>query len=433
MQHSNKKQFLLAILLVFILVACSSTAEPDPTATTAAVGSATATETVVEEVVEPTAEPTAVPTEVPVETSAEASTDATTSDDADTTSSEDEVMDDVSAESGDGDGSPSEDDGEGSDDVAAASEETEGEAEEDAEMIEEQTIIRTFTSGIAQNSYAGEVTSACTTGVTYRTGNMGEVTDDDGNVWIVPADVAGGFTNVEVYNDCFGDGDNADFESELVTQVIDEGGTEITGYIFADNYYEMYVNGTFTGRDSVNFTTFNSHAVKFQAEYPITYAFLLVDWEEYNGVGMEELRGYHAGDGGFIASFSDGASTNDDWVCKPFYIAPLDDGGSCVVIDENGNADASACASSDDAISCIASDPEGSCSAYHETVPNGWISPDFDDSTWPAATRYVADDITNQVGFRNYEDTLFADTNFIWSSNLVLDNSVICRMTVEGP
>ncbi len=317
--------------------------------------------------------------------------------------------------------------------------ETGSETETVEEVVVEETtveepveLLSAITTGIAQNIYPGEVTSDCTNTNDFRTGNYGELTDDNGNVWMVPAPVAGGFTNVDVYNDCTGSGEN-DYESELTTQVIDEGGTEITGYVFADNYYEMYVNGTFTGRDAVNFTTFNTHAVQFQAEYPMTYAFLLVDWEEYNGIGMEELRGYHAGDGGFIANFSDGTSTNDDWVCKSFYVAPLDDAGACLAFDEHGNVDSSGCASSDQAISCISNDPENTCNAYLEQMPSNWMESDFDDSNWPAASRYTADDVTNQVGFRNYEDTLFGGVNFVWSSNLVLDNAVVCRLTVQAP
>ncbi|MEM7134575.1 MAG: hypothetical protein AAF702_50380 [Chloroflexota bacterium] len=294
------------------------------------------------------------------------------------------------------------------------------------------TTLRTFTTGIAQNIYAGEVTIDCPNSRINRPGNYGELTDDDGNVWMVPAPVAGGFTNVNVYNDCTGSGTN-DYEAELTTQTVDESGSEITAYLFADNYYEFYVNGTFAGRDSVPFIPFDSKAVRFQAEYPITYAVLMVDWEEYNGIGLENGRdGVSIGDGGFIATFSDGTTTNAEWVCKPFYIAPLDN-NSCVVIDENGNADSSACNSTNETVSCLSNDPENSCMAYLEELPANWMAKEYDDSAWLSATTYTADDVTNAEAFRDYEETLFAGADFIWSSNLVLDNAVVCRATIDAP
>ena len=300
--------------------------------------------------------------------------------------------------------------------------------DEDAASEELLTVI---TTGVAQETYEHEVTSECDRG-NFRTGLMGELTDDNGNVWFVPGPVAGGDVNVDVYNDCTSSGDNADFESELETQVIDEDGEEITAYLFADNYYEFYVNGEFAGRDAVNFTTFNSHAARFQAEYPITYAALLVDWEEYNGIGMEERDGYHIGDGGFIATFSDGNLTSEDWVCRTFYVSPLDD-ASCLAIDENGNVDSSACPSSDQEVGCRSDDPENTCQAFISELPENWMSSEYDDSGWLPASTYTADDVTNANGFRDYEDTLFADADFIWTSNLNLDNLVVCRATVEGP
>ena len=50
-----------------------------------------------------------------------------------------------------------------------------------------------------------------------------------------------------------------------------------------------------------------------------------------------------------------------------------------------------------------------------------------------AASTYTADDVTNAEGFRNYENTLFSGADFIWSSNLELDNQVVCLATVSAP
>ncbi|HRF98016.1 MAG TPA: hypothetical protein PLZ51_22575, partial [Aggregatilineales bacterium] len=81
--------------------------------------------------------------------------------------------------------------------------------------------------------------------------------------------------------------------------------------IFADNYFELYVNGVFVGRDTINFVPFNSSVVRFQASYPMTIAVKLADWEDHFGLGME-YDTYHVGDAGFIATFSNGVVTNDD-------------------------------------------------------------------------------------------------------------------------
>ncbi len=293
----------------------------------------------------------------------------------------------------------------------------------------------TATSGsVSTGSAATVVDCSATNDCTgdHRVARCGTLTDDDGTSREVPAPITDGFTNVDIFNNCTGTGDNADFESELTTQVIDQSGTEITAYLFADNYYEFYVNGTFAGRDPVGFTPFNSAAARYQAQYPVTYAVLLVDWEEFIGVGLEERNGFHIGDGGFIAAFSDGNVTSADWKCRMFYAAPLDD-ASCVVEDVNGIADSSACSSSDTTVACVSNDPENSCQAYHQTLPDNWASPEYDDSNWPSASTYSADDVTNADGFRNYENTLFSGASFIWTSNLNLDNQVVCRATVSQP
>ena len=138
------------------------------------------------------------------------------------------------------------------------------------------------------------------------------------------------------------------------------------------------------------------------------------------------------GDGGFIASFSDGAKTGPEWKCKVFYISPLDD-ASCIEVDAAGNSDTSGCPSSDDTVACIGSDPTSTCRGAHFELPSNWMSPDFDDSGWLEAKTYTADEVTGSPGFRNYEDTLFRDAAFIWTQNLRLDNLVACRATMAAP
>mgnify|MGYP003694648231 CR=1 FL=1 len=88
----------------------------------------------------------------------------------------------------------------------------------------------------------------------------------DGRQWIVPAPVNEGPIAVDVFNNCTGTGDIPDYASQLKTVVIDEDGVEITGFIHADNYFELYVNGRFVARDSPPMTPFNTSVVRFEGE-----------------------------------------------------------------------------------------------------------------------------------------------------------------------
>lgn len=294
------------------------------------------------------------------------------------------------------------------------------------------------TQGVAQRSGPCAVTVECHGGGNIREALCGEITADDGSVWAVPSPITDGATPVDIFNECTGGGANPNYQAELETQVINDTdtdadrGVEITAHLFGDNYFELYANGEYVGRDAVGFTPFNSHAARFRVTYPVTYAALLVDWEGYLGVGLEDTReGLHIGDGGFIATFSDGTVTDEAWKCKVFYVAPLDD-ASCVAFDARGNADSSSCPSEDAAVSCIENDPMRTCRALHLPLPDGWMRPEFDDSGWLPATTYTADEVTLSPGFRNYEHTLFRGGEFIWTSNLDLDNQVVCRKTVES-
>ena len=110
--------------------------------------------------------------------------------------------------------------------------------------------------------------------------------------------------------------------------MIDADGEEVTGYLFGDNYYEIYVKGTIVARDPIGFVPFNSGVVRFKAKRPLTYAVKRVDWGTHLGVGMEYDR-WNVGDGGFIARFRVGTETGSEWRCRAYYISPLED-RSCV-------------------------------------------------------------------------------------------------------
>jgi hypothetical protein len=265
-----------------------------------------------------------------------------------------------------------------------------------------------------------------------RVAGQGEIVDIHGETWTVPADnefLNGPYAD-NMYDECSGNRSNSinDVDVQSVPVVtVDESGDIITGYLFADNYFELYINGQLIAVDAVPFTPFNSSVVKFKVNRPYTIAIKLIDWEENLGVGSESGRGnsYQPGDGGLIASFSDGTVTSDQWRAQTFYIAPIYD-LSCVVekgtLRESAACDTSGRNSADDIY------------ALHWALPNGWQTDTFDHSGWPLATTYTEQQIgvNNKNGYMNFQELFTGKgAEFIWSTNLILDNEVIVRYTVE--
>lgn len=296
------------------------------------------------------------------------------------------------------------------------------------------SVTQGIATTIAENIYS------CERG---RKTDIGEITSTDGRKWTVPA--ATNYNNndfpfsVDLYNSCEGKNYTtskeafSDFDDfQIVT--VDETGEVFTAFIFADNYFEMYVNGVAVGKDKVPFTEFNSSVIKFKAQKPFTVAMKLVDWEEHLGVGCEANRGksYHAGDGGMVAVIKDEqnntiATTNANWKAQTFYTAPVLD-LNCV--SEEGSYRYSKNCNTD-----VGQDGT-SFYALHWELPNDWMKADFDDSIWPNATIYTNETIgvDNKPSYTNFTsifDDPKRDAEFIWSTNVVLDNEVLVRYTIK--
>ena len=257
--------------------------------------------------------------------------------------------------------------------------------------------------------------------------SVGVVTSADGRKWPAPGPIQEGAAAPDIFNNCTGTGDNPNYASELKTVVIDEDGVEITGFIHADNYFELYVNGRFVARDSIPMTPFNSSVVRFKARYPMTYAIMGIDWETNLGLGMEYAT-WNIGDAGLIAYFSDGNGTHADWRAETFYIAPLDN-PSCVRTTAAGR-DSTFCHQGVRP-TCAEKMPT-TCKALRFPIPTDWTSPRFSDSSWPAAIIWSAEAVTNQRAYTDYTK-LFGDAEFIWTRNLRLDNLMLARYTAKGP
>ncbi|CAH1386595.1 hypothetical protein [Candidatus Nitrotoga sp. M5] len=271
-----------------------------------------------------------------------------------------------------------------------------------------------------------------------RVSAVGDIQSEDGVNWIVPAETQ--FKTApkaaDLYNECAGvTPKNLSAVDISKVPVLDAGGSEeFVAYIFGDNYFEFHVNGKLLAVDAVPFTPFNASIVRFKANRPVTIAMKLVDWEENLGLGSENGRGYtfQPGDGGLVMHIQDAAGktvalTDQSWRAQTFYIGPVKD-RSCLKL--NGNVR--------DSIECdVSGSNDGmSYSGAHWQMPGDWTASDFDDTNWPFASTYSNETVgvDNKPAYTNFTevfDTSGADAQFIWSSNLILDNLVLVRKTIK--
>src|SRR5688572_16156219 len=201
---------------------------------------------------------------------------------------------------------------------------------------------RMITQGVAHTIIAKNLTKCAYTHpkMNVRVAAVGLITATDGTVIKMPAETAlekgMGPLSHDLYNECnqVTPANSAAVSTDKVPVIeVDPDGEVITGFIVADNYYEMYVNGRLVSVDNTPYTPFNSAIVRFKVKRPYTMAFLIVDWDEHLGLGMEvfpvpvtpKTNKYYPGDGGLIARFSDGTVTDATWKAQTFYIGPLVD------------------------------------------------------------------------------------------------------------
>lgn len=277
-----------------------------------------------------------------------------------------------------------------------------------------------------------------------RIAAVGQITATNGTVITVPAMTAAqrgdGPVASDLYNECSGfTPPNTAAVSDAGVPIIevDAGGEVVTGYIVADNYYELWVNGKLVAVDATPYTPFNSSIVKFRVKRPYTMALLLVDWEEHLGLGMERFPlppnphsvPYYPGDGGLIARFSDGTVTDATWKAQSFYIGPLLDPKEVV---ERGQIHYTGAIGSRVHPFARRPDCKDKCFGVHYQIPTNWQSPRFNDSLWPRAWEFTDEEIgvMGLPGYTRYPE-LFAGARWIWSFNLVLDNVVIARKMVK--
>lgn len=187
--------------------------------------------------------------------------------------------------------------------------------------------------------------------------------------------------------------------------------------VWADNWFEMRIDGVQVAEDSVPITTersFNAESFTFEAERPFVIGLVAMDFKE-NDTGLEYIgtNRQQMGDGGVIVQIRDAAGTtvavsDAGWQCQVIHTAPLDK--SC-----------------EDEANPVAG--EGACGFETSEEPDGWDTAGFDASDWPQASVYTEGQVDPKMGYD--EITWAEDAELISGPDLEQSNTVLCRLTVE--
>lgn len=187
--------------------------------------------------------------------------------------------------------------------------------------------------------------------------------------------------------------------------------------VWADNWFEMRIDGTQVAEDSVPITTersFNAESFAFEADRPFLIGLVAKDFKEndsgleYIGTGRQQM-----GDGGVILQIKDAsggtvAVSNADWQCLVVHTAPLDK--AC-----EGEANPVA--------------GKGACAFEAMDEPGGWDQAGFDASDWPPASEYSEREVSPKDGYDRID--WVKDARLIWGPDLEQSNTILCRLTVE--
>lgn len=187
--------------------------------------------------------------------------------------------------------------------------------------------------------------------------------------------------------------------------------------VWADNWFELRVDGVQVAEDSVPITTersFNKESFTFEAERPFVLGLVAKDFKE-NDTGLEYIgtRRQQMGDGGVILQIRDASGetvivSDETWQCSVIHSAPLD----------------KAC---EDVADPVAG--EGACGFEARNEPAGWDLASFDASDWPAADVYSEGEVSPKHGYN--EVVWDRAAKLIWGPDLEQSNTVLCRLAVE--
>ena len=222
----------------------------------------------------------------------------------------------------------------------------------------------------------------------------------------------------------------------------------ITGTIFCNNDFSLYINGELVAKDSIPTIPHNAMNISFHVEKDkdITFAIDARDLAS-NETGLE-FDNQCIGSGGLRAIFSNGVVTNDKWVCTTYHYGPVnwkECFGAQTVRNQSLQIHPGCRQNS--------TPPLEGCFARYTRKPDGWASPGFDDSHWEYALEFNEDDagwglrpqgctnpntiISPELDPKGEnitcpENINWGDSKFIWRPDLDLDNHLLCRYTLSS-
>lgn len=189
---------------------------------------------------------------------------------------------------------------------------------------------------------------------------------------------------------------------------------------WSDNWFAAYIGEDLLIEDSVPITTersFNAESIEFSASYPIQLNLILKDFKQ-NDSGLEYVgaKNQQMGDGGFILQVTDTeknkvvAISNNRWKCEVLHKAPLNK-----LCEKESSPVAG----------------EGFCTFISKDAPINWMQSDFNDSDWSKATEHSIESVGPKDGYD--EIRWNKNAKLIWGGDLEIDNTLICRVTIEQP
>lgn len=222
----------------------------------------------------------------------------------------------------------------------------------------------------------------------------------------------------------------------------------VTGTIFSNNEFFLYVNGELVAEDPIKTIPHNAVNVTFSVLRGEEYVMAIEAIDLADETTGLERNDQCVGGGGLRAMFSNGVVTNQNWVCSSHHYGPTN-WRTCFAGQMVRNQSLQLVPE------CLmeSTPPLIGCISRVTPKPEGWVALGFDDSRWEYALEYEeetagyglppANCSTNGTIISGEPDVNgdpvtcpqnldWGDARFIWRSDLALDNTILCRYTVNS-